>query len=350
VRFSGRISRVRFIAAVSLIVSLHASAYNYTSLDVVGNGLATFEEVLILPEPKQCFFCRTPLSAALAQAGDVCGHAQCQWKLSHLPEHATCRICRRPLAPQQMGTRLCSTSCLRAATTAHRAHAHQQECAIIEQGTALRDQGAAALNIPQPDAYPVTLVPAYSARVTNLPERRRRAFRDHLARLLSQATEHRSVVREESTELVPPTNDLGNAAIAAVVGKVCTNCQGACCQNGGTHAYLTVEVLRRYLEAHPSQHPREVLTAYMEAMGWRTYENSCVFHTTGGCALSRAMRSDTCNDFFCAGLTAFQQEQSTTGTVRGFFVSAENGHVRAAAFIDEMENRRIPLPLAGTGG
>jgi hypothetical protein len=95
-----------------------------------------------------------------------------------------------------------------------------------------------------------------------------------------------------------------------------------------------VDTIRRYLAAHPERRPREVLAAYRDCLGNKTHRGSCVYHGPTGCTLPRPMRSDTCNDFFCEGLRGFRNGLSGTGSVRGFFVSANDDGIQAAAYID----------------
>src|SRR5262249_35303122 len=118
----------------------------------------------------------------------------------------------------------------------------------------------------------------------------------------------------------------------------------------GNQAYLTVATLRRYLDAHPDQRPRDVLAAYLARVGPKTYKDSCIFHRPDGCSLPREMRSDTCNQHFCGGLKEFQHNLPDTGPVRGFFASTDDGTIQAAAFIDESEVRVVRVPAAQDEG
>jgi hypothetical protein len=223
--------------------------------------------------------------------------------------------------------------------------------ALKEQARQLRDQGAEATGIKEPGTYPLAVIPSFAAPVTNLPEHRRRALRDHVTRLISQATAGWSPpsggekVREATTE---PAAELAPAA-QAVLGQACARCRGGCCCGGGDQAYLTVATIRRYLEAHPDQRPRDVLAAYLARVGHKTYQGSCIFHRPDGCSLPREMRSDTCNQHFCGGLKEFQRELPGTGPVRGFFASTRGGTILSAAFIDEAEVRVVRVPPATEG-
>src|SRR5262249_35463555 len=141
--------------------------------------------------------------------------------------------------------------------------------ALTELALKLRDQGAQAEGISAPASYPLTVIPSFTYPVVNLPQRRRDALRDHVTRLISQATARRTA---------PPGGGAGTGAtpgaagapapeVQAVLSRACAQCKGFCCRDGGNHAYLTVDTIRRYLEAHPGVRPREVLAAYLAHLG-----------------------------------------------------------------------------------
>src|SRR5436190_577126 len=81
--------------------------------------------------------------------------------------------------------------------------------------------------------HPPAVIPSYTAAVTNLPDGRRRAFRDELTRLISRATAGRD------DPAVPAEPDVLPPGAAAVLGRACALCHGDCCKQGGDHAYLT---------------------------------------------------------------------------------------------------------------
>jgi hypothetical protein len=104
-----------------------------------------------------------------------------------------------------------------------------------------------------------------------------------------------------------------------------------------------METLRRYLAKHPDQGPGEVHAAYMGHVRSDTVEDSCIFHQPGGCGLPREMRSDTCNRFFCEGLTEFQTGLTGRGPARGFFLATEGEAIVAAAFCDAEGTRPVAI-------
>jgi hypothetical protein len=308
-----------------------------------------------------CLMCDAPLSAALARSGKRCCPGECEWRYALLRrQDKVCAVCGRPLAERELSARVCAApECRRIglADFARRVYERNQarsQALIrqeIERATRLRDRVMSAFPLREPAAFPLTVIPAFTAKPANLPERRRRNFRDHLMTLIAQVAaapasppipdraEGQTAVAE-----VPPIPDRaeGQTAVVeappaarAVMGMACACCKGACCKDGADHAYLTVDTIRRYRSAHPEQRPRDTLAAYLDRVGPRTYQGSCIFHRSDGCALSRDMRADLCNRHYCKALLEFQRTLPAEGPIRAFFVAADFGVVRAAALVNE---------------
>src|SRR5262249_14417493 len=147
---------------------------------------------------------------------------------------------------------------------------------------------------------------------------------------ISQATARRAAppAGEGGTGATPGAAEAPAPEVQAVLSRACAQCKGFCCRDGGNFAYLTVDTIRRYMEAHPGVRPREVLAAYLAHLGNKTFRGSCVYHGPDGCTLPRSMRGDTCNDFFCDGLRGFRHNLPGTGPARGFFVSTNDHGIR----------------------
>ena len=127
--------------------------------------------------------------------------------------------------------------------------------------------------------------------IANLPQRRARAFRDHLMRQISQAAT--LARREPSQEIVE------QPAPAAIKQLACATCWGRCCEEGDIQAFVDEQTIRRYMDDNPAKRPRDVLHDYLELLPKRTVRDSCVFHSDRGCNLPRRMRADICNRFEC---------------------------------------------------
>ncbi len=289
-----------------------------------------------------CLICNAPLSyLQQVQKEPFCG-APCRAKYATLPPHEVCTICGRVLAPRQFGVRLCSSlDCQRKLQEEARERERRERQMLQERAEALLNRVAKVVELEEPDAYRPIVLPSSSARMTNLPERRRRHFRDILNRLIGEATA-RPAKRTAGQPGLPVLPNGPVPEVQAVLSKGCALCRGRCCEKGGDRAFLTAETIRRYMARHPDQRPRDVLAAYLDHLGNKTAENSCVFHGAAGCRLPRDMRSDICNQFFCTGLVELQQGLTAQAPARAFFVSMSGQTVRGAAFCDEKEFRPVP--------
>lgn len=297
---------------------------------------------------QQCLICNAPLSFHQARTGKLCDRGECHWRYSLLQQqHKLCKVCGRPLSDRELPAQVCAAlDCQHAAIAEVARHKRERNEACYEalrkQALELRNQAANSFGIQEPESFPVAVIPASMVKITHLPEKRRHEFRDYLTQLISQAVASPSAPSAASDSTPPAAQD---PRLLAVLGKGCACCKGSCCQSGGfTHAYLTLETIRRYRAAHPGQRPREVLAAYLDAIGNQTYAGSCVYHQADGCSLPRAMRADICNQFFCGGLLELQQKLLSTGLLRSFVVAATDDAIQRAAFIHEDQMLIAPLP------
>lgn len=293
-----------------------------------------------------CLYCDLPLAHLRQVVGEqFCGH-RCRWAHAILPDHAVCSACGRRLAPSELGVRCCSArACREAVEEQTRERERHRRAALQRKAIELRDRAGEALGVQAPATYLPIVIPSARLAISNLPERRRRSFRDHLNRLISQATAlgAASATSPQEAKRAPGEPPVPAGLEGALQGA-CTLCRGWCCLRGGNHAYLTVETLRRSLSQHPRPRPRDLLAAYLSCVGNRTFQGSCLFHQAGGCSLPRELRSDTCNRFFCAGLTEFQEQVAAGQPARAFFAATNEDTVRDAAFCDEHGLRPAPSP------
>jgi hypothetical protein len=238
----------------------------------------------------------------------------------------------------------------------HRKHQAPVQQAKREQAARQRQEAEAAARrviaawdgsgaAADSSTLPLALIPAWEPpRVANLPERRRRAFRDNLMRLISQASVGWRDAPADGKDASAPESAAPD--LQPVLNQVCAFCEGWCCRNGADHAYLTVETLRRYLAAHPGRRPRDVLANYLDRVGHRTYRGSCVYHGPTGCTLSREMRSDICNRFYCRGLSQFQHTVGPSAPPRAAVATQRDGQLRKVAILSGGALQTVPLPLA----
>lgn len=295
------------------------------------------------PPSGTCAVCGRALSLLDAQTAPVCRAPACGWKYASTPKDRRCRVCGRLLAFSEMATGLCSTMQCRHTGSAEAMRSRRAHDELEAQK--LREQGARTLRIAHAESYPLAHIPSSSAEVIRLPRRRRRVFRKRLRGLIREAFA-RAPVDQAPAQPLPAKERSGPRAreLAVVLERACGQCRGFCCGTGGDHAFITVDTIDRYRRTHPDHGPRTVLAAYANMIGTDTFRDGCVFQNADGCALPRAMRSDTCNQFLCAGLRKLTDRQPENGPVRGFVFSTERGEVVSGAFLDARRAR----PVGGT--
>jgi hypothetical protein len=251
-----------------------------------------------------------------------------------------CQICGTELVePRWRLIGVCGASKCQLAWTSRLQARRNAEMLLKKQertrlAEALRDREALRLGIGDVQTILPVVVPANLRKIVNLPERRKRAFRNNLMELISKA----AAVRAASAALPPGETALDSPRPApeleSQLGRGCATCRGRCCNGGGDHAYLSVDTILGYMRNHPKQRPRDVLEAYLSLLPHRAYQDSCVYQTKNGCALPREMRAKISGDFFCEELRQFQKQFYAEGERKVIFY----------AFEERQSVRSEPLP------
>ena len=291
-------------------------------------------------DQKHCSICGTPLTAHQARAGFLCGNVLCRWKHESVPEDRRCAVCGRPLAVPELARRTCaSDACTRAWHIDRPLARKQKERQRLEaDAVVFRDDAAASVGIRDGSSFTVTLVPHTDAVESPLPDDRRDALRMHLMHIASLAVAHREgrVLDDDALRLSLPVPEPPPAGLPPEVGAVmlnaCGGCRGFCCSGGGNHAYLTPATILGYIDEHPGRSVEEIVEAYLSCVGERTMEHRCVYQRAHGCTLPPAMRSDTCNRYYCDALLAFRRSQGEGRPVRAFFVPTHDGQFEPGIF------------------
>jgi hypothetical protein len=257
----------------------------------------------------------------------------------------TCRICAAELSEMRerltgvCGNAKCQLAWGSRLQAQRRAELQIQRKRRYEIAKLHQDTEALRLGIELCPAIQAAVVPANLRKIVNLPERRKRAFQNHLMEIISRA----AALRASSADSPPGETALDSSSpppdLANLLGRGCATCRGRCCNGGGDHAYLNVDTVLGYLRAHPKQRPRHVLEAYLSFLPNRAYEDSCVYHTKTGCALPREMRGKISADYFCEELREFERHYYQVGeqTVM-FHAFEENQVVRSEPFPESAGN------------
>ncbi len=178
------------------------------------------------------------------------------------------------------------------------------------------------------DLIPTVQLDSPVASLSNLPRRRITAYQQHLYKVISEAFADGH--RERNTRAPAPTSTQteANPGGESLTGRLCAVCEGRCCQHGGNRAYISAETIRNIRRARPGIRPQAVFNHYMDALANRTVARSCINHTVSGCGLSRDLRSDTCNEFFCDALKDFDANCSRLSEPAAGALLISNKHAR----------------------
>jgi hypothetical protein len=298
-----------------------------------------------------CWICGGPLSRVQQlQKKRLCSE-HCRWLYRALLPNQCCSVWGRPLAPRQLGARTCdSMTCQPELGKKQREQERQRRLSRERELLQIRDRKSTelrhrpdALPIQEPEAYALAVIPSFRRGIVDLPEHRRSAFVETLSHLIDEAAQQHGRDRAGERAL-PDAAPIAQPAHEPLLGRACALCQGYCYRNGGEHAYLKVESIRRHMRRHPERRPRDVLAAYVERVGTRTFEDSCIYHGASGCTLPREIRSDTCDQYYCLELLVFQTCWTDGQPARGFIVAMEGDTVKGAAFANERGSTPVDVP------
>jgi len=143
-------------------------------------------------------------------------------------------------------------------------------------------------------------LPAFDTESATQPGERIAAFHAMLEELMVEAqetTRNEYRVRNLLSSYEPREKDQSSLAIL----NACSTCRGQCCRMGHRHAFITAEFLAWRLVHEPDADPEAIIDEYINRIPEQSMNDSCLYHTTTGCAMPRELRSGTCNDFLCLG-------------------------------------------------
>jgi hypothetical protein len=151
---------------------------------------------------------------------------------------------------------------------------------------------------------------------------------------------------DSQTEIGTPPSPPGEEVRAGsqpeaerLAGAICATCRGYCCRLGGTHAYLQVDTLHRLLRRRPELRLEQIAGAYLACLPEQSFDGSCVFHSDTGCGLSRDMRSDTCNNYFCAAQQNLRAAIEGGAPRRAFVAITDGKEIVAGRFLSAEADR-----------
>ncbi len=164
------------------------------------------------------------------------------------------------------------------------------------------------------------ITPSNDQRLTALSKDRVTAFSQHLSAVFSAVLDDNDTA-SEPVDTAPVTT--GQRA-DPLFNKACAHCRGHCCQHGNAaQAFLSKETIRDRLAQLGVDHHGELLDRYLGLIPDYSFENSCIYHAADGCALSRELRSDVCNGFYCGHLRDIDHER-VSSSAKLLLVAEEN--------------------------
>lgn len=238
-----------------------------------------------------------------------------------------CRLCGSTLSVlQKLGGDVCGRlDCRRAAAREQALRRRDAELA------ARRDSAARRWQEPLAAAAKVVWLERHETELVPVSRTARQAQRVHLARLAAE------VAANPAAPEGPPIDEGGDSPLA---GALCGFCGGRCCRYGAaSHAFVTPELLRRWLARHPGQAPADAAAAYLALLPRQHVARSCLHHGRRGCTLPAAMRSDICNRYACDGLRELQDAGAPAAMVAAMQRDATLGD---AALLQPAGFRRLP--------
>lgn len=165
----------------------------------------------------------------------------------------------------------------------------------------VRGRVARHLGLAGPEKVDLVVLPAMTVRMEPVTGARK----DRLA----ASIDAEFYARKDRTKVRQTATPLDDASLLAV----CRTCRGACCKAGEDHAFLTRAVLSRVKREQRMATDASLLESYLDRVPTDARAGSCIYHGAMGCALPRAMRSETCNRFLCLPLKQLGRDFSSDG-------------------------------------
>jgi len=136
-------------------------------------------------------------------------------------------------------------------------------------------------------------------------------------------------------------------AMPDIIGASCGTCGGECCTAGGTHGFLHADSIMRVrtqlTDGGETVTPESLEARYASYLPARHYRGSCVFHTTTGCNLPRALRSNLCNRYVCGGLAQLTRALVSSPQTSAYVAAADSVQLRRLALVTVAGSRPITL-------
>ncbi len=212
---------------------------------------------------------------------------------------------------------------------------------LIQRHSNLLNEGASA------ETHLLSL-PSSSSQIIRLTKERITEYRQHLTTVIINAMVTRDAEdvflrqNEEKASNVEIRLEQ-SAELAAQSGHFCTMCKGSCCSAGANDGLIDVRLMRRYLLANPDLSPLEVFNSYLSRLSEEVVDSSCINHSANGCVLSKDMRSDVCNGYFCEPVKVHHRRSQKTGVANVMVVVRDYRLFRKYQETADMSVREVAI-------
>ncbi len=229
-------------------------------------------------------------------------------------------------------SRFCSEPACQRAQVQHIIQTQQEDAHAKLHAVAEGYFRNAQKEIAKPQSYQAVMLPANNCELNILSDERKSRFMHSLSRAYEDCqAKQPEASRTYAKQLTPSSSNQHSN----LMGKACATCKGKCCLLGGEHAFLDYYSVKRILASLPHVTESSFFDLYASFLPEQSYENACVFHTQTGCALPEELRSNTCRNYECESLQAFE-ELVTKGPPNLYFAAAvKNGNLITVSKFDQ---------------
>ena len=159
------------------------------------------------------------------------------------------------------------------------------------------------------------VIPSGRSELVPLDQSRIDRYRSHLESVIDEALQYENVSEAPDDNNKNAHKKLNEQQqffesrpdVKAISENLCRLCKGGCCSRGDNHAYLSASSMRRQLDDNPGWTKEDLLDQYLSRLSSRSSKNACINQGRDGCVLPRALRSSTCNYYFCGALSNYQK-------------------------------------------
>lgn len=248
-----------------------------------------------------------------------------------------CRHCGVPLSPllRYRGAQTCRA----AACLARNDIEHMQ---ALKTRLGAQARAAAVTQVPAgvPAPRHVVVLQPWRPRLVALSAAERQAHRQHLEATVAEGR----LLDDSQLADFTPFDSLPQGE------HLCGQCRGHCCQHGRHwHAFIDMQVLQNWLDAHPGSAPADAVAAYMQMLPERHVQGACLYQTQRGCAMPRERRAAICNGFACRPLKDVQQIARDDADAAVVAISFVGPRPQRVAVVSALGIHPLRLPPDDTG-